>query len=75
MKTAPGVVAELVIKNRMCQARAGLMGVACQIASSFIDYHGFPSIVADFVNRSIIFSVTSISIDFRYQPILIGGLN
>ena len=33
MKTALGVVAE-VIKHKMCQAKSGLMGVACQIASS-----------------------------------------
>ena len=58
MKTAPGVVAEN-IKNKMCYAKASLMGAACQIASSCSEYiylkiiacYRFPSIVIDFVNR------------------------
>ena len=53
MKIAPGVVAENIY------AKAGLMGAACQIASSRSEYiylkiiacYRFPSIVIDFVNR------------------------
>ena len=40
-----------------------------------IDSHRLLSILLIDNNRLIIFSVTSISIDFRYQSILIGGLN
>ena len=58
VKTAHGVVAEK-IKNKMCYAKAGLMGATCQIASSSSEYiylkiiacYRFPSIVIDFVNR------------------------
>ena len=41
----------------------------------FIDSYRLVSILLSDDNRKIIFSVTSISIDFRYQSILIGGLN
>ena len=41
----------------------------------FIDSYRLLSILLSDDNRKIIFSVTSISIDFRYQSILIGGLN
>ena len=41
----------------------------------FIDSYRLLSILLSDNNRKIIFSVTSISIDFRYQSILIGGLN
>ena len=57
MKIALAVVAE-VIKNRMSQAKVGLMGVACQMFRIFtsrplpvIDYYRFLSIAIDFVNR------------------------
>ena len=41
----------------------------------FIDSYRLLSILLSDDNRKINFSVTSISIDFRYQSILIGGLN
>ena len=41
----------------------------------FIDSYRLLSILLSDENRKIIFCVTSISIDFRYQSILIGGLN
>ena len=41
----------------------------------YIDSYRLLSILLSDDNRKIIFSVTSISIDFRYQSILIGGLN
>ena len=41
----------------------------------FIDSYRLLSILLSDDNRKIIFSVSSISIDFRYKSILIGGLN